>query len=76
MSIANGKGTDSGCLFRMESLLISIDVYQDLGKLHMTISCQNTPKHSSPYPPHLAGLGKAEFVFPKSASMLGKVEKN
>lgn len=39
VSIANGRGTDSGCVFRMESLLTSRDGYQDLEKLHMTITC-------------------------------------
>lgn len=75
MSIANGKETHVECPFRMERLLISRNVRQDLEKLHTTISCQETHRCSSPYYPHLAGLRKTVFVFPSSASMLEKVKR-
>lgn len=75
VSIANEKETHAGCPFRMESLLISRNVHQDLEKLHTTISCQETHRCSSPYYPHLAALRKTMFVFPSSASMLDKVKR-
>lgn len=55
---ANGRGTDAGCLFRKESPLIFRNVHQDLGKLKMTIFCQEIPSPSSSSHPHLAELRK------------------